>query len=399
MATIPCAFNDPSDFERHIKTLLEKIQGRRVELATKNRLGYDIELTLGNGKCFAIQVKCKKVPVGMPDINKFLEFLEKPIADKFNAGALISGSGFSNVVLTYIARANSSLLLGKYENGNISWYRDGKWRQDDPFKPDQNIDQYTIVYPVSGSKKYIGVFTCKGGVGKTTIAAHLAGVFAEIGHDVILLDLDKDGNLNKLMGNSVYVPPTKKSDKKGTTVTVLSYDDWKKDKSNTKIVVCDCNPNFEANPKEFMEIFDYCIVPTVLTPLGVNRNADVIKRTFENIRKVNKKAELYVLINAYHSDEENRNKILSNILKKQFETFIKNDTKCHYIDPDEAKIRYSKQLLYFGYERIVLAAEEGQLAFDRKGGGIAYPRQDFFALVEHLLTTTAMRELEEHDNQ
>ncbi|KJU86147.1 restriction endonuclease [Candidatus Magnetobacterium bavaricum] len=400
MAPIPCEFDNPSDFEKHIKALLEQKKGRKVELATKNKLGYDIELKLDNGKCFAIQVKCKKVPVGLTDMNKFIEFLRKEIASRFNNGILISGSGFSKIAITYLERENINLLLGAYTKGNIWWYHDGKWTLDYP----PQIDNVTQPQPPPPppppppiEQKYIGVFTCKGGVGKTTVAAHLAGAFAENGHDVILIDLDKEGNLKRLMGNSVYVPPPKKSDKTGNTVTVLSYDDWHKKTHNTKIVVCDCNPNFDANPIEFMEQFDYCIVPTMLTPLGVNKNADVIKRTFENIRRVNKKAELFVLINAYHSDEQTRNETLNTMLKKQFETFIKNDPKCHYIDPDDAVIRYSKQLVYWGYECIVLE-KEGQLAFDRKGGGTAFPRLDFFNLLDHLLTTTIMSELEDLDS-
>ncbi len=397
MAPIPCEFDNPSDFEKHIKALLEQRKGRKVELATKNKLGYDIELTLDNGKCFAIQVKCKKVPVGLPDVNKFIEFLRKPIASRFNNGILITGSGFSKIAITYLERENIGLLLGAYTQGNIYWYHGGQWTLDDPIGngPTPPPPPETDIEPQN--KKYIGVFTCKGGVGKTTVAAHLAGAFAENGHDVILIDLDKEGNLKRLMGNSVYVPPPKKSDKTGNTVTVLSHDDWHKDTHNTKIVVCDCNPNFDANPIEFMEKFDYCIVPTMLTPLGVNKNADVIKITFENIRKVNKKAELFVLINAYHSDEQNRNETLNTMLKTQFETFIKNDPKCHYIDPDDAVIRYSKQLVYWGYECVVLE-KEGRLAFDRKGGGTAFPRLDFFNLLDHLLTTTIMRELEDLDS-
>ena len=44
---------------------------------------------------------------------------------------------------------------------------------------------------------YIGVFTCKGGVGKTTISAHLAGAFALNGYDVGLIDLDHQQNFEK----------------------------------------------------------------------------------------------------------------------------------------------------------------------------------------------------------
>ncbi|MBF0593192.1 MAG: AAA family ATPase [Nitrospirae bacterium] len=401
MAITPCEFENPSDFEKHIKTLLEKGRGIKAELATKNKLGYDIELTLANSRCFAIQVKCKKVPVGMPDVSKFLDFLHKPIANRFAGGILISGSGFYKTATTYIERDNVGLLLGGYIRGNIYWYHgDGKWSPVLPgiLTPGEPPTKPVITDNIDGSKKYIGIFTCKGGVGKTTIAAHLAGAFAEMGHDVILLDLDKEGNLKKLIGDSVYVPPPKKSDRSGNTVTVLSYDDWGKVKNNTKIVVCDCNPSFEANPKEFMEKFDYCIIPTMLTPLGVNKNADVIKRTFDNIRGVNKNAELFVLINAYHSDEPNRNEALNAMLKKEFETFIKNDPKCHYIDPNDAVIRYSKQLVYWGYERIVLA-KEGQLAFDRRGGGTAYPRIDFFTLLDHLLSGTTMSELDKSDEE
>ena len=62
-----------------------------------------------------------------------------------------------------------------------------------PPDPDNEVPQIE-----SSDVKYIGVFTSKGGVGKTTVAAHLAGAFALMGYDVMLLDLDPDKNLRKL---------------------------------------------------------------------------------------------------------------------------------------------------------------------------------------------------------
>ena len=72
------------------------------------------------------------------------------------------------------------------------------------------------------------MFTCKGGVGKTTVAAHLAGAFALQGYDVILVDLDPDRNLRKLFIEdqisddetaSLYVPAHRKGFI-GSTITV-----------------------------------------------------------------------------------------------------------------------------------------------------------------------------------
>jgi chromosome partitioning protein len=163
---------------------------------------------------------------------------------------------------------------------------------------------------------YIGVFTSKGGVGKTTVAAHLAGAFALMGHDVVLLDLDPDRNLKKLFlrdpemiedDASMYVPPVT-SDEEGATITVLGLEEWyAHGKPEAKLVICDCSPVLSENPINIVGLFDYCIIPTLLTPLGVSKNADVILRTFHHIRRYNQKARLFALINSYIGDQEERN--------------------------------------------------------------------------------------------
>ena len=157
--------------------------------------------------------------------------------------------------------------------------------------------------------RYFGIFTCKGGVGKTTVAAHLAGAFALQGYDVILLDLDPDKNLRKLFLDdqesdddaSLYVPAHKKGEL-GATITVLNADEWdERSYPDVKVVICDCSPVLSENPQTLVKKFNYCVIPTTLNPLGIAKNGDVITRTFKHIRDANKSAEMFTLINYFNA--------------------------------------------------------------------------------------------------
>jgi chromosome partitioning protein len=224
------------------------------------------------------------------------------------------------------------------------------------------------------------VFTCKGGVGKTTISAHLAGAFALNGFDVGLIDLDHQQNLRKILGDGVYLPGTRGA--LGSVISVLTKDEWnERDYKETKIVICDCNPEFDANPREYIQKFDYCIIPTTLNPLGINKNADVIKRTIAAIRRENQRAGLFVLINSLQTDEPNRNLLLNQALQTQFKQMRETDSRLFYINPQECAIRFSKQLLYWGFH--LFDGSKPQLAF-KTVGRYSYPRMDFLKLADFL---------------
>jgi len=237
---------------------------------------------------------------------------------------------------------------------------------------------------------YVGVFTCKGGVGKTTISAHLAGAFALSGYDVALVDMDPQRNLTTLLGEGVNLPGLggKRS------VTVYGIDEWvdTKPPEDIKMVVCDCSPAFDSNPAELVKKFDYCVIPTTLNPLGLNKNGHVIKSTLEAIRSINKTAELFVLINNYFEDETVKGKVLREEYQRFFQDLVGRDKKFHFIDPEEAAIRNSKQLFYWGYH--IYTGGRSELAFTPYAGK-CLPKADFLNLLQYLEENTTIEKLKE----
>ncbi len=358
-----------TETERMALFLLRR-EGWTAQAAPKMQKNYDLEAVKADAH-LAIQVRNQRAKIHLGQIEKFLDFLAQTDSENFTEGLFISTSGFTKSVYTHLREE-------KYKYLRLAILRDNQlvW---DAEKVDAQEEKNKTVY--------VGVFTCKGGVGKTTISAHLAGAFALNGYDVALIDLDHQQNLRKLLGENLYLPATK--GELGSVISVLSHEEWNETaKENTKIVICDCNPEFAANPVEFIRKFDYCIVPTTLNPLGVNKNADVIMRTFNAIRHENTKAHLFVLINSLQRDEENRNTVLNHILKSQFAQIMERDRRCHYINPDEVAIRFSKQLLYWGFH--IFDKSKPQLAF-RTVGRYSYPRMDFLKLVDYLELQTQIK--------
>jgi chromosome partitioning protein len=342
---------------------LMRRDGWSAQVTPKDIKEFDIEISKPGAKA-AVQVRNQRAKVHLGQIEKFLDFLAQPNPKNFCEGLFISTSGFTPSVYAYLREE-------KITNLKLAIMRDHHLIFDC-----ERID----AAEEREKTTYIGVFTCKGGVGKTTIAAHLAGAFALNGYDVALIDLDHQQNLRKILGEGVYLPATKGN--LGSVISVLTKDEWDEgDYRETKIVVCDCNPEFDANPKEYIQKFDYCIIPTTLNPLGINKNADVIKRTLASIRRENTSAELFVLINSLQTDEPNRNNLLNQALQTQFKQLRETDARLHYINPAECAIRFSKQLLYWGFH--LFDGSKPQLAF-KTVGRYSYPRMDFLKLVDYL---------------
>lgn len=359
-----------TETERMALFLLRR-EGWSAQVSPKELKEYDIELSKPGAKA-VVQVRNQRAKVHLGQIEKFLDFLAQPNNKNFTDGLFISTSGFTSSVYAYLREEKiANLKLAIMSDHQLIF---------DCEKLDAADERERTTY--------IGVFTCKGGVGKTTISAHLAGAFALNGYDVGLIDLDHQQNLRKILGEGVYLPATKGN--LGSVISVLTKDEWNEgDYKDTKIVVCDCNPEFEANPREYIQKFDYCIIPTTLNPLGINKNADVIKRTLQSIRRENQKAELFVLINSLQTDEPNRNNLLNQALQTQFKQMRETDARLHYINPESCAIRFSKQLLYWGFH--LFDGSKPQLAF-RTVGRYSYPRMDFLKLVDYLEIETTVQQ-------
>lgn len=410
---VPTSPHDPYKFEDNVKDLLERSYGYEVIKPPKNQRGYDLEIirqdglnSSEDGRSIAVQVKNYKNRVNVSQVRKFIDFMgEYRTQSQFNEGCLISSTGFSKSAIECLSNEsgenpNASVIsLGTIYQGSIRWdYRHPKNSFRPPQGPSRPLkgDRSTF-YPLKGHpsdmhrRYYFGIFTNKGGTGKTTVAAHLAGAFALMGYDVILLDIDPQRNLKKLFQNdeddsSLYVESLRPG-QTGSTISILNNKEWEDDKNNHNdigIVICDCNPTFEENSSDLVKEFDYCIIPTTLNPLGIAKNSDVIKRTFEKILTKNNKTEMHVLINCYDKKEKDktttrRNNLLLDLLKRTIN--FNEDNKSYLIDPNKVcAIRRSDFLYYWGMH--IVEKKKPQLAFGLNGNK-SHPREDFLELAKY----------------
>jgi len=364
----PSFTKDFVHFEQHVVKLFQQ-EGWTVEPAKPNPAGYDFVVTKDN-QLGAVQVRWLKSPVQKPQLSKFVDFLETPAGEKFNCGFFITTQGYGGSARALIRSwgQDTKIFCGIAAQNEIIWINDNPdLPPPEPPKPD---------------KIYFGVFTCKGGVGKTTVAAHLAGAFALQGFNVAIVDLDPEKNLQKLIGDGIYLP---KPQAVGESIEVYDRDAWDEEAArDCKIVVCDCSPAFERNPEELVKKFDYCIIPTTFNPLGINKHGQVIRDTVNDIRKMNKNAHLFVLVNNFRKPTDRQMQLLRKVFLEAYEEIRKTDDKFHCIDPEEVCIRSSVQLYYWGIHLLENPEEpRSELAF-KLIGGKCHPREDFIDLADYI---------------
>ncbi|HEY9650508.1 MAG TPA: AAA family ATPase [Coleofasciculaceae cyanobacterium] len=360
-------------FNQHIADLFRQ-EGWDVETVPSSLTDYDLIVKKGH-LLGAVQAKLLKTTVQKLQISKFVEFFETSAGQKFNCGFFITTQGYVGAARAYIRSwgDESRILCGIAAKNEIIWLNEVDIPPPQPPKPDQI---------------YFGVFTCKGGVGKTTVAAHLAGAFALQGYDIALVDLDPEKNLQKLMGDGIYIP---KSNSVGESIKVYDRDDWTENTApNCRIVVCDCSPVFEKNPQELVEKFDFCIIPTTFNPLGISKHGSVIKETVKKIREINQQAHLFVLVNNFRQPANRQMQLLKRVFFEAYEEISKADENFHCIDPEAVCIRASDQLYYWGIHLLEEPEKpRSELAF-KLIGGRCYPREDFIDLADYIERETGL---------
>lgn len=370
----PQFIQDFTHFEQHVAKLIIRA-GWTVETAKVNQPGYDL-IARKDKLVVAVQVKWLKNNVNAPQLLKFADFLDSEPGKQFDYGLFITTKGFGGPALALIRTWGKDTKIRcaiAEEDKLVSVSGESIYNNSD------NLENQEQSPP---KKIYFGVFTCKGGVGKTTIAAHLAGALALQGFNVALVDLDPEENLQKLVGDGVYVPNSKGV---GTSVQVFKADDWHEDSArDCQIVICDCSPALERNPKELVKRLNYCIIPTTLNPLGINKHGKVIQETVREIREINQDADLFVLINNFKDPGIRRLRLLKEVYSAAYEEISKTDKKFHCIDPEEVCIRSSDLLYYWGIHILENPVNPAsRLAFDLIGGR-CYPREDFINLADYI---------------
>lgn len=360
-------------YDRFVSQVASTLEGLGWTLtmpsAVEHSLGLD-RVGIWQGLPYALQFKDQRRRVAYPQVERFLDLLLDPQMAQFQRrGVLISAQGFSATAMTLVnERTDVSVQLGLWQAGQIRWMGE--------IPGDLQVAQ-------TQGKTYVGVFTCKGGVGKTTVSAHLAGAFALTGYDVALLDLDPQQNLSTLLSGRLWVQGNRSHSPR--QLTVYSPQTWDEQRVQERVILCDCSPDFDNNPPELMARLDYCLIPTTLNPLGFNKNGHIIRSTLRQIRQLNPHAQLLVLINNDHEDNTQRRRVLKEQYRQLFAELEQQDAKFQFIDPDECSIRNSRMLFYWGHH--LFTGEPGELAFTAVGGRCV-PKEDFLNLLDYLERVT-----------
>lgn len=356
---------------------------------------YDFEGRVINQKV-AIVVKSHRAQVKSNTIMRTLDRLKR---SSFESLFMVSANGYFDTVYDYLENsAISNVVLftcdENMEKITQVWSANGGRVAPKPKESDGTVDTEPQKPKVKKAKKAkkinIGVFTSKGGVGKSTISAHLAGAMSIIGYETALIDLDPQSNLRKLIGDGgIYIK--NKNAAVGNTMNVLTSKEWnEKDYKDIRAVVCDCNPELDKNPVSFVKKFDFCIIPITLNPMGLNKHASVVEQTVKAIRDKNKKVKFLILINQYMQKEGERNKILLDMLYDEVKRMSEVYEDILILKPNKVSIRYSSNLFYWGMHTISNESRS-ELAFQVTNAR-SNPKDDFFKLAEYVANYASLNE-------
>jgi cellulose biosynthesis protein BcsQ len=243
----------------------------------------------------------------------------------------------------------------------------------------------------------IAICTLKGGVGKTTVSANLAGSFAKKNLDVSLVDCDpRQYSLLRLFSPGALCDDVDEIKIGNNSIACHRSEYWEttvipQAKASSKncgdIVIYDCPPKLDEKNTWWKWIFentDLCLVPVNICPIGLGKagldqdkssieDFSVISQTIEAIQKVNPEIHILIVENNKMKTKENKNVLsLRGILNKALK---KKEGNISLIDPF---IRHSEKIYYWGFEK-------HKLPIDNNSGGQSIPSQDFEILAEYIL--------------
>ncbi len=306
---------------------------------------------------------------------------------EFSAGLFVAGSGANKPYASTV----DQMLAHKQENDDILVNLSLFVLKDDLLYsyPEEIVIGGKVNKPKNTNKPLsIAVCALKGGTGKTTISAHLAGALTLLGIAVDLIDANPPQNsLIRLMdpkslndendqfepdlAEGILIPGLHHS------ISCFPLNYWKNHGqiSKQQAVIYDCAPSIESNDIWVFQNSDICLIPINICPLGIGKNLkpnkkeeSILKQTVDFVRQVNPKIQFYLV-------ESNRiaktTKLAEAYRKKVAEEADRLGIKLL-----ETFISHSQKLYFWG-------AEPGKLAFDTFAGK-CLPKIDFTTLADEL---------------
>jgi chromosome partitioning protein len=394
------------EFEQEVAKVFNKL-GLQAKTMTTNNPGFDVLITEKNGNSIAVQCRDWKAPLTVATIQAFYYFLDSN--PNYQEGIIVAGDQakkpYAKTVDLLLAEDENregffeKISLAVLKNGVLYSYPDLKPIGDRVSKEKIEVVDPQRIEPEAAIPLSIAVCALKGGVGKTTISAHLAGAITLSGLNVVLVDanppqnslinlmdpmsLDKNGKYHPDFASGIVLPGVP------TAIDCYPLDYWKEVvQTNKRGIVYDCAPSIEANDHWVFKNSDICLIPLNINPLGIGKGLaggrntkSSLQQTIEFVRNINPKIKFYIVeSNRFNQaadtkkGETLRNQV--SILAREFDvklldTFIPN----------------SRQLYFWG-------DQPGKLAFETFGGK-CLPKLAFSSLAEELMEELKQTDLSE----
>jgi hypothetical protein len=342
-------------------------RGFAVDWPAEAQLQFDFIARKGNVRC-AVKAKDLKGKAELQAIMAFAAFMDTDEGRKFRFGIYVTPKGLTK---------GAALFIDGNPQSPLRFYI----RQGQRFV---QIGGASEVVP-----RRIGVFTFKGGVGKSKVSLLLAAALAHLGKNVALVDLNRAQNLYNLVGeDGLYLRGQGGSE---SVVSVFRRDEWDVRKSGWKKVgaVLDTHylifdfPQFFDKPadKQAFAQLDLVLAPIVLTADSLGIGHAVLRDTVAEVRQVNPTVPIWFLVNRLTAKQWNGP--MRAYLKSANGMFGAKEHAL-VLAPERFHIPYQAELEQLGNDRVLDPASKLEVLFSAGGDARQDWARNLLKLAAHL---------------
>ena len=349
MATRQSPLSARQQDDAYLRLVAEALRrkGLQVAAAPSAQASYDLVATQGKLR-IAVQAKDLRSKATEAKIRQFAGFMASADGIAFHEGWFVTRRGLTRGAGDHI-RDNPHARIRSFVCG-LNF-----------------VGQVAGVSTVEQHR--IGVYTFKGGVGKSKIALLLAGALAFRGRNVFVVDLNRAQNLFHLVGpEGLYVD---RGGGAGGTISVLGRDEWNVRKDEWKFgavldaefVVYDC-PQFFEKPAEraFLPHLDLVLAPIALNPDSIGAEHHVLRDTVAEVRALNADVPIAFIVNNLRPEQQRGP--MKQFLLTASDVF--DDRRQVYLLPlDQFAVPYHRTLEELGQQHALDPQSQVELAFSQ----------------------------------